>query len=344
MQSLSVPSGINSVKKLASVPGQNLFFGLAVSFLVLSAGLSAFFPVAVAAGAVFLFAGPHNWVELRYFLSRLPSRFGPLSIFFSGSFSGVCLLGLSYALLTVSAHSQYLAYESALQFFQGWILCFYGWLALLVISKKKAFKKGSLKKALILFSCLLALSIWQPLAFGLALVYLHPLAAICILDREIQRSKPAFLKTYRKIVVLAFLILICMVFRLWPEPNISESSQLNLQITRHAGSFILPWLSTHLLVSLHSFLELTHYAVWLLAIPVFSTLFKNRKYDPLSMPVSRKRPLFQKLFAAVFIASNLTLFLLWTMFINDYSATRDLYFTVAVFHILAEIPFLIWML
>ena len=45
---------------------------------------------------MFLFAGPHNWFELRYFLMRLPARFGRSRNFFAVAFVGIFTLTVAY--------------------------------------------------------------------------------------------------------------------------------------------------------------------------------------------------------------------------------------------------------
>ena len=46
-----------------------------------------------------LFAGPHNWIEARYMLSRLPSRFAPVAPYMTTGVWGVVLLGASAPVL-----------------------------------------------------------------------------------------------------------------------------------------------------------------------------------------------------------------------------------------------------
>src|SRR5438067_8181264 len=64
----------------------------AVAALVV-AGLSAFLagwlPLAFSIVTVFLFAGPHNWLELRYFMGRMPARWGRLRGYFLFAFAGI---------------------------------------------------------------------------------------------------------------------------------------------------------------------------------------------------------------------------------------------------------------
>src|SRR6266513_1838230 len=73
-------------------------FGVCALALVASAALIAgWLPIAFSIVTVFLFAGPHNWVEARYFLSRLPARWGRLQGFFLLGFSGVLALTAGFA-------------------------------------------------------------------------------------------------------------------------------------------------------------------------------------------------------------------------------------------------------
>src|SRR5882757_6261343 len=68
--------------------------------LILCACLSALFaswlPLQFSLVTVFLFAGPHNWFELRYFLMRMPIRFGKSRNFFAVAFAGIFFLTAAY--------------------------------------------------------------------------------------------------------------------------------------------------------------------------------------------------------------------------------------------------------
>ena len=53
----------------------------AAGALLLAGGaalLAGWAPLGFSIVTVFLFAGPHNWIELRYFLTRTPARWGRL--------------------------------------------------------------------------------------------------------------------------------------------------------------------------------------------------------------------------------------------------------------------------
>ena len=61
--------------------------------------LAGWLPLGVSIVSVFLFAGPHNWLEGRYMMSRMPARWGPLRGYFVSGISGVLLLTSGFALL-----------------------------------------------------------------------------------------------------------------------------------------------------------------------------------------------------------------------------------------------------
>jgi hypothetical protein len=64
------------------------------------AELAAYTPIWFTLITVCAFGGPHNYAEYRYFLSRLPSRFGPLRAFFITAFAGAIILLLLQIVLT----------------------------------------------------------------------------------------------------------------------------------------------------------------------------------------------------------------------------------------------------
>ena len=62
-----------------------------------SAALASWLPLQMSIATVFLFAGPHNWFEARYFMMRLPARFGRSRNFFTVAFAGIGLLTVADA-------------------------------------------------------------------------------------------------------------------------------------------------------------------------------------------------------------------------------------------------------
>src|SRR5919106_2377453 len=77
------------------------FSGIVVVCVVAAAAFASLLPLQVSILTVFLFAGPHNWFELRYFLMRLPVRFGRSRNFFLTAFVGLGVLTVVYVSLPI---------------------------------------------------------------------------------------------------------------------------------------------------------------------------------------------------------------------------------------------------
>src|SRR5690348_17975436 len=75
------------------------FVGAALGTALAAALLAGWVPLRFSLVTVFLFAGPHNWLEFRYFLTRLPARWGRLRGFFLLAFVGIFGLTGAFALL-----------------------------------------------------------------------------------------------------------------------------------------------------------------------------------------------------------------------------------------------------
>lgn len=311
----------------------------AFAVILVSAAIAALAPIAFSIVTVFLFAAPHNWIELRYCLSRLPSRFGPLVSFFATSFGGLAFLYVYYVVLICGARLGFIGPEVGLPMVSAWNLLLVGWCVALCCIRFK--NTATTVKAVCLGALACAFGLAAPRWFALALVYLHPLVAMAILDRELRRTKPGWLKPYHCCVAFVPVALVALAVQLGGAAPLVVDCRLDDQITRHAGANILPTVSSHLLVAVHTFLEMLHYGVWCLAIPIATNAVKNWKPDRFAATRERK-PL--KLMAAVVMGiSSLAVLAFWAAFSSDYSATRDFYFTAALIHVLAEVPLLIWL-
>src|SRR5262245_30847943 len=77
--------------------GPASFFAGALVLVACSALLAGWAPIGFSVATVFLFAGPHNWMEGRYFLQRMPARWGALRWFFLTGLAGVAGLTLLFA-------------------------------------------------------------------------------------------------------------------------------------------------------------------------------------------------------------------------------------------------------
>src|SRR5437868_5187774 len=105
--------------------------------LIGTAGLSAAFaswvPLQFSIVTVFLFAGPHNWFELRYFLMRLPARFGRSRNFFALAFAGIFVLTLAYVSLPALYYSGVWSGVNWPTAIATWNTCMLLWVGALII-------------------------------------------------------------------------------------------------------------------------------------------------------------------------------------------------------------------
>src|SRR5450755_404456 len=76
-----------------------------------AAVLAGWAPLRFSIVTVFLFAGPHNWLEFRYFLTRLPARWGRLRPFFLLGFAGMVGLTAAFAGLLYLTENRWLSNE-----------------------------------------------------------------------------------------------------------------------------------------------------------------------------------------------------------------------------------------
>ncbi|HUR53624.1 MAG TPA: hypothetical protein VMZ71_05815 [Gemmataceae bacterium] len=310
-------------------------FALGFAALALGAAvLSGVLPVSVSIAAVFLFAGPHNWFEARYVLGRLPARAGKLHAFFVTSALGIVGLTAAFPLLPLANDAT--AYAL-------WNTAFLFWVGALVWMRSNTnprFDGGWVWP----LACLLSASVWlQPIALNVALVYLHPLLALWLLDRELTRSRRSWRFAYRWAVALVPVLLAVLWWRLHDAPDLPGADPLGLtaKIVDHSGAWFLAGVSTHFLVAAHTFLEVVHYGVWVLLIPLVGLRSWPWQLD--TIPAARRNRTWSRGVAAVLLAGLAVVLVLWVCFAVDFATTRSVYFTVAVLHVLAEIPFLLRM-
>ena len=319
------------------------FAGCLVGFTALALGLTAVAPLAMSIGIVFLFAGPHNYVEARYFLTRLPARMGKLRGFFFFSAAGV--VGLTVALPLISRLTVWLNWSasSALGLIGIWNTALILWCTTLIWLRSKQPPRFRADYIWPLGIGLIGLSWIQPILLPIALVFLHPLMGLWVLDREISKRRSDWLATYRG----CLLLVPCGVAVLWlVEPSAASfsgwlefSPGVTAQVSSHAGTHLLTGLNPNKLIATHAFLELLHYGVWMLAVPaasgrVFAEGFK-------SIPVMKRSKQTRRLIGWGLLLSAAAVATLWFCFAADYETTRDVYFMIATLHVLAEVPFLL---
>ena len=327
-----------------AVPSARVFVAALLLCVLASATLASWLPLQVSIITLFLFAGPHNWFELRYFLMRLPVRFGRSRNFFLTAFAGLTVLTLSYISLPF-------LYNAVLWSSEAWSIVIAFWNTLLLLwvgllvwlrSKQKPHARWTwlIPTGLVLCS----LNWLGPDYFSLAIVYIHPLIAFWFLDRHLRRSRPAWLRSYRLCLSLFPLLLAGMIWQLSQTAPLADDNGLFWRITQHSGAEVLPRVSSHLLVSVHLFLEMLHYGVWIVALPLLGPMASARFWEQRTVPVARHPKGFPRLIAGVLILGLMGVAVLWMGFSWDYATTRDVYFTIAIAHVLAEAPFLLRML
>lgn len=327
--------------------GEKLFAASVIACAALSAVLATLLPLQISVLTVFLFAGPHNWFELRYFLMRLPVRFGKSRNFFVAAFTGIGLLTAGYVSLPLIYNATSWSSDSWSMVIASWNTLLLAWLGLLVWLRgknKRSNWSGVIPAALGLCS----LNWLAPELFSLAIVYLHPLIALWFLDRHLRRTRPEWLSTYHRCLMLVAVLLAGIVLRLVQTQPLPDDNGLFWRISQHSGAQLLPGVSSHLLVSVHVFLEMMHYGVWIVALPLIASPMlrarQNHVWEVKEIPIARHPRGFPKLVSAALLLGVFVVAVLWLGFSADYATTRDIYFTVAIAHVLAEAPLLLKML
>jgi hypothetical protein len=318
----------------------NLFVAFVGSCAV-AAILIGSFPLQLSIITIFLFAGPHNVMEFRYFAARMPVKWGKSRLFYSVGIGGVVVLASAYLILYFASGNWLWSLESWQMYAAVWNTALILWVgALFYLRGKQRRRNWSLAFA---FAFLVAALAWAvPLYWSLALVYLHPFIAMWFLARQIRRTKPEWLRAYHYSLVSIPFFLIILWSLLSGQPNLSQETDLFWRINQHAGSEILPGISSHVLVATHVFLESIHYFVWLLIIPLVDKRAIPWKLS--DVPMFANASGIPKIFAAFLVVSVVIVFVLWLGFTLDYTTTRDIYFAFAIGHVLAEFPFLVKML
>ena len=310
-----------------------------VSCCALAAVVIGSSPLQLSIVTIFLFAGVHNLMEFRYFAARMPVRWGKSRVFYSVAIAGVVVLTSAYLALYF-ANDNWL-WNGGVYLSLAWNTSFIAWIgALFYLRGKQTSRDWGWAVPLVLF---VAAAAWaSPQYWSLSLVYLHPLIAMWFLERQIRRTKPEWLRAYHVCLasIPVFVVLIWLAFS--GRTNLPNETRLFWRIAQHAGSDILPGVSSHVLVATHVFLESIHYFVWLLLIPLV-----DRRAIPWRLndvPMFSNANGIPKIFVGFVVFSIAIVFLLWFGFAVDYTTTRDIYFAFAIGHVLAEFPFLIKML
>ena len=137
-----------------------------------------------------------------------------------------------------------------------------------------------------------------------------------------------------------------LLFVLWwllaDAAHLPGDDLLSLQIANHAGANILSGVSSRLLVATHVFLEMLHYAAWIVVIPLVG--YAGKPWTLKKIPLANRSCGWKGAVVGILIAGAAITLFLWAGFLADYPLTRNIYFSIAMLHVLAELPFLVRLL
>ena len=339
---LALPYGRASDARLKSRVSVSTFAAIVLAAGLVSAAFASWLPLQMSIVTLFLFAGPHNWFEARYFLMRLPARFGRSRNFFILAFFGIGVLTAAYVSLPALYYTNVWSGANWPSAIASWNTAMLLWIGALVLVRGKQRANRDWFWILPLTFVLCSVNWLAPEVFSLAIVYLHPLIALWFLDRHLRRNKPEWLKTYHSCLLLLPLLAGALLWQLSRMPSLTDDNGLFWRITQHAGAELLPNVSSHMLVSMHLFLEMLHYGVWIFALPLIGA--SGAIWQVKSIPLAKHSRGFPKLIAAILLCGLFAVAILWFGFSVNYTLTRDIYFTIAMAHVLAEAPFLLRMI
>lgn len=314
---------------------------LGLTAMVVLAALAAWAPLGFSIATVFLFAAPHNWIEARYFVSRMPCRWQAAPGYFLVAIGGTLVLGAVFTALPALARAYEWSVPTFTNTWAAWSSAMIGWVALLIWLRGRQKPRRDWGWTAPVAFALAAFAWFAPDLWGFALVYLHPLMAFWILDRELRRRAPQWRPIFHRGLACLPTILVLMWLVLTQAPSLDHANEnlLTLRIVQHAGGTVLLAVSSHLLVATHAYLEVLHYAVWLILIPGFASRISLRNLN--DIPLARRFTFARRAIGIVLSVGMLAVLFFWVAFSVDYAVARDLYFSLAIFHVLAEIPFLL---
>lgn len=309
----------------------------------ISCALAGWAPLGYSILIVFLFAGPHNLLEARYMIGRMPPRWGTLRPYFLTGLIGIPLLtGITIGVPRVLGASGadrevwLVGIATANSLILIWIM-----ILVLLRSRQNPPRPGWVAAIPIGF-LLIGVNWLYPLAWSVALIYLHPLLALWFLDRELGKRRNNWQRVYRRCLMVIPLLLLAILIRLGPSSDLPGDDVLTLQITRHAGAGVIRGISSHALVASHAFLEMLHYAIWIMVMPILT--FRTVPWNLTRVPLAKSSKFWRAVLVGLLAFGLIATLVLWAGFLVDYPLTRDIYFTLAMLHVFAEIPFLLRLL
>lgn len=309
----------------------------AVGIVLAVALLAGLLPITVSIVAVFLFAGPHNWLEAQYFLTRMPARWGRLTGYFTIGLGGVVALSAAFLALSLSWSWQNWSEAGFLTSLALWQTALILWIATLLELRTRQNPRRDWP-GIWPVAALCVAGVWTaPVAWSTALVFIHPSLGLWYLDRELVRLKSPWKTAYRTALLA---VPVCLALLLTGTPStLGSPDVLTQQIQEHAGVGVIPGIAPEALVAAHVFLELLHYLVWIVAIPGL-TIQQHAGHWPVA-PLARRSQFWRRAILLTGIVGGVLVAGLWIGFSVDYATMRPWYFLLAIGHVLAEVPFLL---
>ena len=203
--------------------------------MVSIAALACAAPLKFSIATVFLFAVPHNWIEARYFVTRLPCRWQPAPEYFIVAMAGTLGLGVLFALLPWLARVNQWDEQGFTFAWAAWSSAMIGWVALLIQMRSRQKPRRDWTWTTPVAFALASGAWYAPDLWGIALVYLHPLMALWILGRELRRRAPKWSPAFHSCVVCLPAIVAAMWWGLAGVPPLEMGSE-NLLTLRIAST------------------------------------------------------------------------------------------------------------
>lgn len=318
--------------------GRGLVLVVAAAF-----AFTAVAPIGASIVTVFLFAGPHNWFEARYMLRRLPPRWRTMRTYFSLGLGGAAAFTIAFALLPIAAERGWgtaAAWDETqwLLAQRMWNVALVGWVLALGLLRRRMSPTRRWPYLVPIALATAAAAWYAPRAWSIALVYAHPLLALWFLDRETGKLGPAAHSAYRRAVVVVPIFALLLVGVTADAAPLVGTDALTSRITWHAGSELFGFVSNRCPVALHVFLETIHYGVWIVLLPLVT--LRTAPWRLADVPLAHRSFGWRRGIALLLGCGLVVSLVLWCGFLVDYPFTRDIYFTVALLHVLAEVPFL----
>lgn len=318
-----------------------LFIGLWILLVVLAGTLAGCTPLWFSVTIALIFGAPHNWVELRYFISRLPSNFGPCRAFFITAFTGALTIATTQAFVMFAIHKLPLSLEQAKGILLIWNECIILWtLALFFTRYQKIDRSAFILGPTVALATTLA-NILSPSMFTAAIAYAHPIIGICIMEREIRRTRKSWLKPFHKCLLAVPLAVGLLYLTLQGVASDKIYSETLVKVSGNTAYHLLPEISPAVLLAGYAFLQMIHYGLWIFIMPLVTKSWRRWKTE--NLPIARDRKQLRPFINLALFVGVLAIVGFWTGFYFNRSTTMEIYVTISALHIVAELPLLFWL-